>query len=358
MKAEPMFQENLYGEQRPSWASYSSQIERYQSLAVTEDSSSLEAFHRARKWLEHCVQHDEACTPPNADFIPRRLIDVGSWDESCEPFLVELQEPASYACLSYCWGPNTENVLKTTTNNLAAHFKHIRFSSMPPGIQDAVTVCRGLNIRYLWVDSLCLIQNDLKMWLQDASSMDLIYLNSHVTIAVQEPETCNKHFLGKQSFGGSLLQDYISIDLATTEGNVHVEGFSRVETEDDYREAYREPYSLETRGWCFQESLLPNRRLCYNGKEMVWECLCRSICECGHIIRNIQSRPYGKEGAKLKKFRLKAEPVFSKLQNVSGASRWTHLQHTEVPKPDGKRKPWRGPESSWHNGLPNLEHEN
>jgi hypothetical protein len=322
---------------------------------VSEDSASLEAFFRARKWLEHCVEHDEACTPPNRDFTPRRLIDVGNWNEPFELFLVELQEPAPYACLSYCWGPNTENVLKTTTTNLEAHFKHIRFSYMPPGIQDAVRVCRGLQIHYLWVDSLCLIQNDLEMWLQDASSMDLIYLNSHVTIAAQEPETCNKNFPGKQSFGASLRQHHISVHLATTEGQVHVEGFLRTETEDEFERGGREPYSLETRGWCFQESLLPNRRLCYNGKEMVWECLCRTICECGHIIRNVQSRPYGREGAMLKRARLNAEPIFSRLQTVSAKPRWNNLQHTEIPKSD-----WgsRFAKSTWHSGLPNLEHDN
>lgn len=352
-----MFQEDLCGEQHPLSPRLNFGIERHQSLVVIEDSSSLEAFYRARKWLEHCVEHDEACTPPNADFVPRRLVDVGKWDEPCEPFLVELQDPAPYACLSYCWGPNTENVLKTTTNNLKAHSEHIRFSSMPPGIQDAVTVCRGLHIRYLWVDSLCLIQNDLEMWLQDASSMDLIYLNSHLTIAAQEPDTCNKNFLGKQSFGGPLRQHYISVNLATTEGQVCVEGCLRTETEDEFWDIHREPYSLETRGWCFQETLLPNRRLCYNGKEMVWECLCRTICECGHIIRHEQSRSYGREGAMLKKFRLKAEPILSKLQIVPEEPRWRLLQYTEIPKSDQSILLRRGVQSSWHSGLPNLEHD-
>ncbi|KAJ5387865.1 hypothetical protein N7509_010406 [Penicillium cosmopolitanum] len=63
-------------------------------------------------------------------------------------------------------------------------------------------------------------------------------------------------------------------------------------------------YSLDQRGGCLQDSILPNRRLCYDGQEMIWECLCRHICECGYVIEprvpEDSSMVYGKLSASLK----------------------------------------------------------
>jgi hypothetical protein len=57
-----------------------------------------------------------------------------------------------------------KSVLTTTRHNLASHYQSIPLADMPPGIQDAVKVCRGLGIYYLWVDSLYIVQDDHVDW--------------------------------------------------------------------------------------------------------------------------------------------------------------------------------------------------
>ncbi|KAJ4302706.1 hypothetical protein N0V90_001596 [Kalmusia sp. IMI 367209] len=93
-------------------------------LDIVEDSGSQTAFERATKWLSYCLEHDDLCKPPPSQFIPRRLIDVGL-ENSGDPFLVEPEEPVQYACLSYCWGPDTQDVLKTIQSNLESHHQAI-----------------------------------------------------------------------------------------------------------------------------------------------------------------------------------------------------------------------------------------
>ncbi|KAI1655701.1 HET-domain-containing protein [Daldinia decipiens] len=245
---------------------------RSRTWDVLEDSSTQEAFDRAAGWLSHCMEFDEPCNPPDKNFAPRRLLNVRHRDQIGEPFLFEPKEPTAYACLSYCWGTDIGDVLRTTTSNINDHYKEVPLGSMPKSLRDAVMVCRGLNILYLWVDSICIIQDDRDAWYQDASIMDQIYLNSQVTISALEPSSCKTGFLGKQKFGLPGWQ-YEITSLVTSEEFIVRPGVSR-----------SEECSLDKRGWCLQEAVLSHRRLCFNGNEMSWECSCRKICECGHCV--------------------------------------------------------------------------
>lgn len=269
---------------------------------VVRDSSSQSALDRAAEWLSYCVKHDESCKPPDNNFVPRRLLKVIPGNQTGDPFLFDATQPLTYACLSYCWGEDAHDVLKTTTSNLKAHYDAIPLRYMPKSIQDAITVCRGLGIPYLWVDSLCIVQDDHVSWLRDASMMDRIYLYSHVTIAALEPSNCKFGFLGEQKFGcpGWQLQSVIP---GTSQEVIIRPGLSRTAES-----------SLDKRGWCLQETLLPLRRLCFDGNEMSWECSCRKICECGHHVwptnygyEYVQG--FGKLGALLREASLRAAPA-------------------------------------------------
>ncbi|KAJ4208907.1 hypothetical protein NW759_013508 [Fusarium solani] len=280
-------------------------LPRAQSLSVVEESFSQAAFDRVAKWLSYCLEHDEACAMPNPGFMPRRLIDVGSWDGSREPFLFRPCQPAPYACLSYCWGSDIDRILKTTTSNISSHHASIPMAKMPLAIQDAIIVCRGLKIRNLWVDSLCIPQDDPVAWLEDASQMDQIYLHSLLTISALEPSSCKSRFLGKQRYGDPEWQRRFVADLPPGYDEAPLEIFIRptIDTDDDMSKKW----SLDKRGWCLQESLLPNRRLCFTGDEMIWECLCRKICECGHILWRPQPFQFQRLATSFKAGRFKAK---------------------------------------------------
>jgi hypothetical protein len=187
------------------------------SLDIVKDSSSALTFDRAAKWLSYCVSNHEECKIANPKYMPRRLLNVG-WDTIHDPFLFEPTEAVPYVCLSYCWGTDSSDVLKTTKQNLKAHYEAVRLSELPRTISDAVMLCRALKLNNLWVDSICIVQDDRESWLQDSAQMREIYSNSHLTVAAKEPASCKLGFLGEQRFGKPEWQRKILIDIPIQAG--------------------------------------------------------------------------------------------------------------------------------------------
>jgi hypothetical protein len=181
--------------------------------------------------------------------------------------------------------------VKTEKKNLEDHYKGITFSQLPKTIRDTIHLCRGLKLENLWIDSLCIVQDDDESWLQDAAQMDQVYANSHLTIAGLEPYYCQGGILGEQKFGQPEWQRRIVTDVAVEVGGPGSEILLRPKA---ITEEISMRSSLDGRGWCLQESILPNRRICFDGHEMIWECVSRKICECGHVRWTSGLTNYGK----------------------------------------------------------------
>lgn len=237
--------------------------------------------------------------------MPCRLLDVGStYDQEEEDgqglsrqgevrlFESNLAEsfcmPAPYAALSYCWGSDLVGVLKTEQDNLKAHRDGIPLDSLSKTVQDAVLVCRGLGIRYLWVDALCIVQDDTNDWRRESSQMHRIYSNSRVTIAVHEAISCKDGFLGEQSYGQPSWQRTFTTkfwlsgtDISNTRVSTHAKMHLRVG--EPPHKMSEKPSPLMHRGWTLQEAVLPRRIVHFTGAELVWECATRHFCECGHV---------------------------------------------------------------------------
>jgi hypothetical protein len=125
---------------------------------------------------------------------------VSSWNGVTEPFLLEPKEPCAYVALSYCWGVDISEVPATTTARLDTYGSAIRLSSLPETTRVAITFCRGIRVAYVWVDMLCIIQDDPEDWIKEASKMHLAYSNSFLTIAAHASTSCRTRFLGEQEF--------------------------------------------------------------------------------------------------------------------------------------------------------------
>jgi hypothetical protein len=86
-----------------------------------------------------------------------------------------------YAALSHCWGSGPR--LTTTKSNWSKLALNVSFNALPPLFQDAVIITRQLGLRYIWIDSLCIIQDSLRDWETESSKMGSIYQNSYITIS-------------------------------------------------------------------------------------------------------------------------------------------------------------------------------
>lgn len=156
---------------------------------VFKPSSDLEAdtacakyLSQMKGWVDTCNQKHGTCKSRlNNSYLPTRVLDV-----SREPDTIFLYEPdesdrGPYLALSHCWGGTVPIMTKIKT--LESFKAGITMESFPKTFQDAISVTRQLQCRYLWIDSLCIIQDDAEDWRHEATRMADVYGNSYVTVA-------------------------------------------------------------------------------------------------------------------------------------------------------------------------------
>lgn len=152
-------------------------------LTVSRWSGSYECLQKVQSWVDNCVRNHRLCVTDS--FVPKRLLDVAKAKDSV--FLVEQTAETTstsgvqYIALSHCWGKHMS--IKTTSETYAAHLGGIAIASLPTTFRDAVSIARSLCIRYLWIDSLCIIQFDKADWAEQAGQMSMIYSSAYLTVA-------------------------------------------------------------------------------------------------------------------------------------------------------------------------------
>jgi len=137
-------------------------------------------------WASECELRHAGCrTIRDRDTeLPTRLIKV--WAGGQDPQLYDTRkekDTGRYISLSYCWGQAEHHPPKTTKSNLVERKRLISMDSLPPTLADAVWLCMALEVPYLWVDSLCIIQDDPHDWAVEASKMAAVYENAWLTVS-------------------------------------------------------------------------------------------------------------------------------------------------------------------------------
>jgi hypothetical protein len=230
---------------------------------------NIREMHRL---LESCTK---SCHPWElSSFIPTRLIDVGK-DLSTVPRLVLSSdiprcEDAKYAALSYCWGTaeDAKAQFKTERESLGQRCKGLPYEMMTSAIKDAVALTRAIGLRYVWVDALCIIQDDTDDWLRESSQMNLVYRHAFVTFCGLNSDSCHETLLQRAptirvSFQSTIRQNingYYLIRLRPSSGA----WLDR--TELDYVCKWR------GRAWTFQEVEMSTRLLLFGSSKMHFEC--------------------------------------------------------------------------------------
>lgn len=118
-----------------------------------------ECVYLAKQWIALCHETHLICHHYQLSRLPTRVIDVGSdYRHDC-PRLVEPGAQADrYIALSHCWGNGRH--FTTETTNIQERLKGMRWELLPKTFQDAISITRKLGIQYLWIDSLCILQDD------------------------------------------------------------------------------------------------------------------------------------------------------------------------------------------------------
>jgi Heterokaryon incompatibility protein (HET) len=247
----------------------------------------------ARKWIDNCEKnHAESCLRKQSK-LPKRVLDLGADGLPSTLKLKETKEETGcYTTLSHRWGDPSLG-LSTTKANISNFLLEIPWSQLPKTFQDAVAITRKLGVRYLWIDSLCIIQDDRHDWDLESAKMAAIYSSSFLTIAATNAADAQKGCFSTRWTVGHGLLDLprmspeaieITVDLSKEgqEGQVLVRPGYHLSHEDNnsLHLVSKMISPLLTRAWVLQELLLSTRILHLHAEEMVWECKGCSACEC------------------------------------------------------------------------------
>jgi hypothetical protein len=136
----------------------------------------------AHKWFKTCQNTHEHCIREQSR-IPSRLIDIGQshTNDQIRLCTTDIPPDIQYMTLSHCWGQ--PKFLTLTQSNLESLRKAIDFQGLTKTFQDAVNITRQFGFRYLWIDSLCIIQGGEEDWPVEAGHMSSIYRGSSLNIA-------------------------------------------------------------------------------------------------------------------------------------------------------------------------------
>lgn len=271
-----------------------------------------------------------AATPPEKMAFPVRLIEITYSRAIPKLRLVEFMgDIPDYITLSHRW-PKSQN-WKTCRENFEQSLADIPFAQLPRSFQDAVTFTHRIGKSYIWIDAICIIQDDNDDWEQQSSQMGLIFERSFCTFAAVDA------FTGTSGVDEGLFasRDTMSVkielssaftvqyDLTVQEmlhppsqlvytkdrDPVNLEALSAASWDDSEVKLSLEFPSFDmtvdrsswnTRGWVFQERLLSKRVLFFTREQVFWECAeaKTSQYDTGYATSKVHGLPSQSESTK------------------------------------------------------------
>lgn len=221
--------------------------------------------------LRHRLEKD----PAEPSKLPTRVLDLGVGMRDLDDIRIFESPPGSeealYATLSHCWGREDIKTTKTVSANIDARLVNLPLSDLPDSFRQAVFVCRRLGVRYLWIDSLCIIQDDDADWKREGADMDNVYANAWFTIAMHQSTRGEMPFqdielrVGDQSTIVHVRRIPELLDIVQTEVIAPAVGYVHELADNKHWN------KVTQRGWCFQERVLSTRMVHFTEHEYLYE---------------------------------------------------------------------------------------
>ncbi|KAM0317022.1 hypothetical protein ACHAPQ_011156 [Fusarium lateritium] len=270
---------------------------------IEPDPTTKSSFDRIKSWIKTCKNEHAVCSEAEISVksqLPKRVIDIGpGTNDGIHIFMhddstTRITEP--YIALSHCWG-KTQHLISTKAT-LDQWKQNIPFNRFAKTFQDAIIISRELGIRYVWIDSLCIVQDDTQDWEIEAAKMASIYNGADlvlsatgsadgaggclfkrepfVTVAGTFPDGKPFEVYGRKMAKHSVFGWEADPNMSKGSANP-ITGTTLTDVLD---------HPLMTRAWCFQERLLATRILHYTKNEIVFDCLSSMECECGALEKH------------------------------------------------------------------------
>lgn len=244
------------------------------SSTAEANTGSDAMVKQIQRWINTCQRDHPTCGASETSSLPARLIFVGNDAEPGALRLVQTSDKSplvQYLALSHCWGG--AHITTLTKQNYGDFTQHIDNDTLPRNFRDAIHVARRLGISYIWIDSLCIIQDSPEDWLKESQEMYVIFSNAMCTIASTASSTpfggCfrNRNPLGRlplhltrsQSTSDGDDEPALCVDLASADRERRIQ--------EDVEQS-----PLNQRGWAFQERSLSTRIVHFAENAVIFEC--------------------------------------------------------------------------------------
>lgn len=270
-------------------------------IPTSTDSAESCAF--ALDALKECLDNHSLCNNATDGFLPSRLVEIQESSVRVVKTLGLDPIQTKYLALSHCWGPPESITAQLNDETYEEYTRQIPASALPKTFKDAITITRRLGYKYIWIDSLCIIQHNVECWIQEGSQMCQIYENSLLTLAAAS----------SSSGQGGLFYNSPKVEIT---GTVPGSGQEyRLFARFNFNHRFFD-YPLMNRAWVMQERLLSPRTLYFTSQELVWECRARNVCQCSPILGGFQAQVAGfPDNSKL-------QPVQAHLDTSALMSKW------------------------------------
>jgi len=279
-----------------------------EQLAI-EDAASI-----GTEWVNQCQSNHDSCKKHDeSQWLPTRLLEIELVGGQTKVRLCHSSELSGlpskprYATLSHRWGLDEDTVFKLTTANLAELTSNMPLEKLSPLFLDAIHLVQGMGIKYLWIDSLCIIQNAKDDWLAESKMMGEVYYYGFFNIAATgfqdgrqglvpprkvpyystEPITlsvrpCSIENIGDKYTTNSGEANILRILFAVSPH--HVMPRDTVTPQkfyilEDWWETDVNIAPLNERAWVYQERYLAQRILHFGPRQIYWECIDLAACE-------------------------------------------------------------------------------
>ncbi|KAJ3578590.1 hypothetical protein NPX13_g1974 [Xylaria arbuscula] len=233
------------------------------------------SIRHIRSWIETCAKN-HSCYPKYDPMLPARVVKI---TEDLVRVINGNGLRGRYMTLSHRWGINETFTL--TSLNVSVMTDSVPWNSIPRIYQEAIELTRLLGIEYIWIDTLCIVQDDDQDWQREAGKMKSVYGNSYLNIAATQAE---------DSYGGMFFSSSLGIEYPAEKvprnPNIQIRPqphFTHAHFGSNYN--YNPPNApLMQRGWVLQERILSPRVIHFDADEIKWECQAMADCQCGGMV--------------------------------------------------------------------------
>lgn len=247
----------------------------HEAPTLPDSTNHPTCWKTVSRWIDECAnKHDTCRMSLQSDWLPTRLVDISDYEKGLVRVVDSCTLPRDcgelYLALSHCWGRKAFRVM---TEDSREEFREgVFFSSLVPSFQDAIAVTRQLGFRYVWIDSLCVVQGSREDWSKEAPIMNKVYRNAFLTLgAMASPHGYGGLFRSRDPEMTGPCPFKIRSE---EEGDMEC-----LLVNSDFWETEVRQAPLSQRAWVVQERILAPRSLYFCQSQLVWECRQHHACE-------------------------------------------------------------------------------